>query len=106
RAHQTLITRTTAVLAVLIVWEVSVRSGAISPLFLSSPTAVGARLFKVFADGSIWPNVWATAQVAIGGGLLAIFFGVPLGIIRGRSRLARDTIEPFVIAVASAPIVA
>ena len=104
--HRTLVTRTIAVTTFLFVWEAMVRWGGVSPLFLSSPSAVVLRLIHVFADGSIWPNIRATAQVAFGGGLLAVVVGVPLGVAMGRSTVVRDTIEPFVIGVSSAPIVA
>lgn len=104
--HRTAITRTTAVVIFLCAWEAAVRWGGVSPLFLSSPSAVVLRLVKVFANGSIWPSVLATANVAVWGAALSIVVGVPVGILMGRSMLVRDTLEPFIMAMASAPIVA
>lgn len=104
--HRTAITRTAAVVIFLFAWEASVRWGGVSPLFLSSPIAVAARLVKIFATGTIWPSLGATAYVAAWGALLAIVIGVPVGIAMGRSKLVRDTLEPFIMAMASAPIVA
>lgn len=106
RRHRTIITRAVAVCAFLFAWEASVRWGGVSPLFLSSPSAVLERTVKVFADGSIWPNVLATANVAAWGAFLAFVVGVPIGVLMGRSILVRDTLEPFIMAVAAAPIVA
>ena len=104
--YRTAITRTVAVTVFLFVWEAAVRWGGVSPLFLSSPSAVAARFVKVFADGSIWPSVFATANVAAWGAFLSIVVGVPIGVLMGRSKLVRDTLEPFIMAMSSAPIVA
>src|SRR5580698_10638525 len=98
--HRTALTRTIAVAVFLFVWEAAVRWGGVSPLFLSSPSAVALRLIKVFANGSIWPSLLATANVAAWGAFLAIAFGVPIGMLMGRSKLVRDTLEPFIMAMA------
>jgi ABC-type nitrate/sulfonate/bicarbonate transport system permease component len=104
--HRTAITRTVAVVLFLLVWEGAVRFGGVSPLFLRSPSAVALRLVKVFADGSIWPSLLATANVAAWGAFLSIVVGVPVGVLMGRSTLVRDTLEPFIMGMSSAPIVA
>jgi ABC-type nitrate/sulfonate/bicarbonate transport system permease component len=61
---------------------------------------------QVFGNGSIWPSINATAQVAWWGAVFAVIAGVPVGVIMGRSLFVRDTLEPFIIAMSSAPIVA
>lgn len=104
--HQTAITRTIAVVVVLGIWEWAVRTGEVNPLFLSSPTDIGVRMYEVFADGSIWVHIWASGQIALYGFLLSVGVGVPLGMLMGRSRLARDTLEPFIMAKYSSPTVA
>lgn len=106
KRHRTIITRLLAVFAFLFLWEAAVRWGGVSPLFLSSPSAVIVRLGQVFANGSIWPSIAATANVAAWGAFLAIAVGVPIGVMMGRSLLLRDTLEPFIIGFAAAPIVA
>lgn len=106
RDHRTAITRTIAVALFLGTWEWSVRSGAVNALFLSSPYLVGERLYEVFADGSIWKHIAASGEVAGWGFFLSVAVGVPLGTLMGRSRLARDTLEPFIMAKYSSPTVA
>jgi ABC-type nitrate/sulfonate/bicarbonate transport system permease component len=106
KRKRTAITRTLAVAVFLFVWEAAVRWGGVSPLFLSSPSSVIVRMAKVFADGSIWPNISATAQVAGWGAFLAVAVGVPIGVLMGRSLFLRDVLEPFIIGVSAAPIVA
>ena len=104
--HRTAITRLVAVVVFLGAWQWAVASGAISELFLSSPAAIAARLYEVFADGSIWQHIFASGEVALWGFVLSILFGVPIGMLMGRVRLARDTLEPFIMAQYSSPIVA
>jgi ABC-type nitrate/sulfonate/bicarbonate transport system permease component len=106
REHRTALTRLIAVVAFLGLWEWAVRSGSVSPLFLSSPIVVMERLIDVFATGIIWPHLWASGKVALIGFGIAVAIGVPLGILMGRNRLARDTLEPFIMAKYSAPTVA
>ncbi len=104
--HRTPLTRTLAALVFLGAWEWSVRGGMVDPLFLSSPSQVAMRLAQVFADGSIYPHLWATGQTALWGFVLSCVVGVPIGVLMGRSVLVRDTLEPFIMAQASVPTVA
>ena len=90
----------------LAAWEGLVRSGRVNPLFLSSPTLVFAKLYEVFADGSIWPHIWASGEVALLGFIISIVIGVPIGLAMGRSRFVRDSTEPFVMASYASPTVA
>jgi len=106
KRHQTLITRLVAIGLVLGTWEWAVSSGAINPLFLSSPSSVLVRLAEVFANGTIWPHILASGEVALWAFALSVGVGVPLGMLMGRVRLARDTLEPFIIAKYSSPTVA
>jgi ABC-type nitrate/sulfonate/bicarbonate transport system permease component len=103
---RTPVTRAAATLAFLGVWELAVRAGWVDPLFLSSPSQVAVRLYQVFADGTIWPHLWASGTTAFWGFVFSCVVGVPIGILMGRSVLVRDTLEPFVMAQASVPTVA
>src|SRR5262245_22945255 len=96
--HQTGIPRLAAICLVLALWEWTVRAGKVNPLFLSSPSLVFEKLYEVFADGSIWPHIAASAEIALLGFVISILIGVPLGIAMGRSKFVRDSTEPFVMA--------
>lgn len=106
RDHRTAICRTIAITAFIGLWEWAVRSGAIDPLFLSSPSLIATRMMEVFADGTIWEHIGASFEVAALGFLFSVLVGVPLGTFMGRVPLARDTLEPFIMAKYSAPTVA
>src|ERR1700685_311026 len=68
---RTPLTRSLAAFVFLGVWEWSVRAGMVDPLFLSSPSQVAVRLFQVFADGTIYPHLWASGQTALWGFVLS-----------------------------------
>jgi ABC-type nitrate/sulfonate/bicarbonate transport system permease component len=103
---QAAITRLLAVLGALAAWEALARSGAVNPLFLSSPHDVAAKLVQLFGTGVIWPHLWASGQEAAFGFGLAILVGVPMGVAMARLPLVRHTLEPFIMALYSSPSVA
>lgn len=100
------VTRLVATALFLAVWELAVRAGWVDPLFLSSPSQVAVRLYKVFATDMIWPHLWASGSAAFLGFVTSCLVGIPLGIAMGRSRWVRDALEPFIMAQASIPTVA
>jgi len=104
--HRTAITRIITAILLFGGWEWAVRSGSVNPLFISSPTIIGLRLFEVFADGSIWPHILASGEIAGLGFLLSVVLGVPIGMLMGRVRLVRDALEPLIMAKYSSPTVA
>lgn len=104
--HDTAFTRTLAVVIFLAVWQGMFMSGKISPLYLSSPSLIAQTMFKVFWTGEIWPHLAASGHVALIGYLISVGLGIPIGAFMGRSVLARDTLEPFIMAHYSAPTVA
>jgi ABC-type nitrate/sulfonate/bicarbonate transport system permease component len=87
-------------------WEVLARTGSVSPLFLSSPSDVAARLAQLFATGAIWPHLRASALEAGLGFGMAIAVGVPVGIAMGRITVVRHSLEPLVATLYSSPAVA
>lgn len=76
------------VLGFFIVWQLAVSAGLVSSRYIASPSEI----FKLFIlklhdanpDGAILSvNVLASLQVALTGFLLAVAFGVPLGLFMG-----------------------
>ncbi len=87
-------------------WEIGSRLGFLDPLFASSPSLIIERLGQMIADGSIWPHVLASANIAALGFGLSVAVGVPLGLAMGRSPTIRATLEPFTTALNASPQVA
>jgi ABC-type nitrate/sulfonate/bicarbonate transport system permease component len=104
--HKTAFTRTLAVTLFLAAWEALFLSDSVSPLFFSSPSLIAVGMVKIFASGEIWPHLGASGEVALIGYLISVGLGIPIGVFMGRSRLARDTLEPFIMAQYSAPTAA
>jgi ABC-type nitrate/sulfonate/bicarbonate transport system permease component len=87
-------------------WEISSQLGWLDPLFASSPSLIVEKLYDMVADGTIWPHVVASANIAALGFGLSVVVGVPMGLLMGRSPTLRATLEPFTTALNAAPQVA
>ncbi len=86
-------------------WQLS--SGwLLSPLYISSPIAVGKALYGMLADGSLIRNMWVTAFEAGAGFLLGSIAGIIVGLVLGRARLLADVLDPFLFGLYSLPKVA
>lgn len=95
-----------AVVIFFAAWEIAERVGWLDPLFASSPSLIVEKLIAMIADGSIWPHVAASAEIAGLGFGLSIVVGVPMGLAMGRSITLRAVIEPFTTALNASPQVA
>jgi NitT/TauT family transport system permease protein len=62
--------------------------------------------WQVIAKGSIYKDIWVSFQEFAIGYLLAVFIGIPLGMITGWYRRINYVIEPFVSALYATPRVA
>jgi len=98
--------RVGALTAFIAAWEIASRLGLLDPLFASSPSLIVEKLAQMIADGTIWPHVLASANIAALGFGLSVVVGVPLGLAMGRSSVIRATLEPFTTALNASPQVA
>jgi NitT/TauT family transport system permease protein len=87
-------------------WEL-LSTYVLDPFYYSKPSAIAARLYGWFADGtskgSIWSNISVTLQEAVYGFLLGAVAGVVLGILFGRARLLAEVLSPFIQALNAVP---
>ena len=94
------------IVLLLIAWELLPRVVTLSAgtkLFFATPSQVAGTLWRMFATGSIWAPLGASASgFAVGLGL-AIIIGLPLGVLLGRSRLLTAMFDPFVTALNATP---
>lgn len=90
----------------LAAWEGSSRVGWLDPLFASSPSLILEKLVSMISDGSLWPHVLASANIAGLGFGFSVLVGVPLGLAMGRSKNIRAAVEPFTTALNASPQVA
>jgi len=92
-----------ALLILLALWEAAGRAGMLNPLYLPSPSQIGAALVDLFSDGRIWPHLEATFTAALGGLLLGIAVGVVLGVAAALMRLVAELLEPMMTLLNAVP---
>ena len=95
-----------SMLIFLALWEITVRAGAVNPLFTSSPSRIVIAAIGMFADGSIYGHLWVSATEFFTGFALAVVIGVPLGILMGWYSRLNAILEPFVSALYATPRIA
>src|SRR4249920_3212907 len=83
-----------AFLVLLAVWEAAARAGMLNPLYLPSPSRIGAALVDLFSDGRIWPHLEATFSAALGGLALGIAVGILLGVVAALVPFIAELLEP------------
>ena len=92
-----------AFLVLLAVWEAAGRAGMLNPLYLPSPSQIGAALFDLFSDGRIWPHLEATFTAALGGLVIGIVVGVVLGVAAALVQVIAELIEPVMTLLNAVP---
>jgi NitT/TauT family transport system permease protein len=95
--------QTLAIVVLLLFWEAFGRAGWIDPFYLPPPSAIGAALYAVFADGSIWPHLVATFSAALLGLALGLAIGAVLGFAAALIRPIADLLEPIMILLNAIP---
>ncbi|MGH7035245.1 MAG: ABC transporter permease [Stellaceae bacterium] len=106
RAGMQNVLRIGGIVLFLTAWEGSSRAGWLDPLFASSPSLIIEKLVSMISDGSLWPHVLASANIAGLGFGFSVLVGVPLGLAMGRSKNIRAAVEPFTTALNASPQVA
>jgi sulfonate transport system permease protein len=92
-----------AFVILLAVWEAAARAGMLNPLYLPSPSRIGAALMDLFSDGRIWPHLEATFSAALGGLALGIVVGVILGVAAVLVPLVAELLEPVMTVLNAVP---
>jgi sulfonate transport system permease protein len=92
-----------ALLILLALWEAAGRAGMLNPLYLPSPSQIGAALVELFSDGRIWPHLEATFAAALGGLVLGIVVGAVLGVAAALVRLIAELLEPVMTLLNAVP---
>ena len=92
-----------ALLILLALWEAAGYAGMLNPLYLPSPSQIGAALVELFSDGRIWPHLEATFTAALGGLVLGIAVGAVLGVAAALVRLVAELLEPVMTLLNAVP---
>jgi ABC-type nitrate/sulfonate/bicarbonate transport system permease component len=95
-AHYRLILGGSGVVAFLLLWEWAGTSGAVNPLFISSPSRIAHAFASLSASGELGKDVWVSSLEFLYGFGLAIAVGIPFGILMGWYRPVEAIFDPFV----------
>jgi NitT/TauT family transport system permease protein len=96
----------TAVLLVLVAWQLAVWGGVSDPTKLPSPHAVGKALNERWREGDLLSIIWTSVQRGLLGFLAALAIGTPLGLLVARVPFVRAAIGPILSGLQSLPSVA
>jgi ABC-type nitrate/sulfonate/bicarbonate transport system permease component len=93
-----------SVALLLLVWEWFGRD--INPVFGSYPSAIAAAFWDLALSGKLGTAMAESLQPFVAGYSLAILFGIPLGLLIGRYRIAEAALGIYVTAGYAMPLVA
>src|SRR5260370_32886071 len=92
-----------AFIVLLLGWEAAGRFHLLNPLFMPSPSQIGAALIDLFGSGRIWPHLEATFTAALGGLVIGIAVGILLGVLAALGPLVAELLEPVMTLLHSIP---
>jgi ABC-type nitrate/sulfonate/bicarbonate transport system permease component len=83
------------IVALLVVWELLARSGLVSPQVLPRFSSVGAAAADLAVSGTLAHHLVVSLYRALGGLLLSLLVGVPLGFAMATNRGAERFFDPL-----------
>lgn len=90
--------------AVLLIWELTIRLFDIRQFLLPSPSSIAQSLVNEWP--LIRPRLWNTTRGALGGFAIGVTAGIMMAFITARFAALTEAMMPFAIAANSVPIVA
>lgn len=91
---------------VLCVWQAAIEIGKIPSTILPKPFATIQGLFNWFYSGDIYPHLWATVKVAIGGYILGAILAVSLAAVMALYKPAYRHLIVLLMTVQAIPKIA
>ncbi|GII60810.1 hypothetical protein Skr01_08950 [Sphaerisporangium krabiense] len=95
--------RAAGVVVALVAWQVA---GLVWPQVTSSPVRVAGELARLAVEGDLPGLVAGTVGTLLAGWAAAAVLGVAAGYVIGRYRTAAVALEPYLVALYSAPLIA
>ena len=96
-----------ALFAVLLAfWEVAVRAGWISRVYMASPAEIAVQLQNLLLSGELWTHLWASVRRLLLGWNVGSLLGIAAGLLIGLWRIGRGTLLPLVSALFPVPKIA
>lgn len=89
-----------------ILWESIGRAGLVPEFVLPAPSAIGRRLYELFASGIIWPHLQATAIAVLSGFALGVGTGFFFGALVAMLPAVEKYVYPYIVALQTVPKIA
>jgi NitT/TauT family transport system permease protein len=93
-------------IAILGVWELLVRSFAVSAFVLPAPSAIATRFIQLLTSGIIWPHLLATLTSIVSGMLIGSLLGLLCGGLISLIPIIDRLVYPYVVAIQTVPKIA
>src|SRR5476651_2436100 len=90
---------------IVVVWEL-VSGRLVSLFYLSRPSLIAEKFWKILIDGTLLHHMAITTGEAVAGFIIGGTAGAAIGLVLGRSKLLAETLDPFIVAFYSLPKVA
>jgi len=94
------------VLALLFIWEIGARWGALDPLLFSSPTAVAQLTADLAASGELWRHIGITVYETLLGFAVGTFGGILVALALWFFPLFGRVLDPYLVVLNSLPKIA
>ncbi|MDF3811022.1 MULTISPECIES: ABC transporter permease [Rhodopseudomonas] len=93
-------------IVLLAIWEGVCRIFEVSPLVLPAPSGVVIRLYRMFAEGAIWPHLGVTLSEILIGFFVGIISGLVVGALVSLVPTVERLVYPYLVALQTVPKVA
>lgn len=93
-----------SLVVVLTLWQVV--GSRINPIFLSTPSKIGAAFVATIGSGELPAAMLVSLGVTTAGFFVAMLIGIPIGLLMGRFRTFEYLIDPYVNALYVVPRIA
>ena len=96
KQYEPLMIGTTSVIVVLVIWQLVANARYFPVLFLPGPIDIAEAFVKLFQEGEIWIDIATSGQELIIGYVMAIVFGLSIGLLMGWYTRFQYALDPFV----------
>lgn len=95
-----------ALALVIAIWQLAGSAGWVNPLFLPSPSAIAAAIYKLATSGALWQHLsWSIMRIG-SGWIIGTVAGIITGFAIGLSTMARGVGITFISALFPIPKIA
>jgi NitT/TauT family transport system permease protein len=91
--------------ALIVLWDLAVRTGRWSPVLLPSPASVAEYIWAATLDGSLLDATWVTLKRLLVGYAVGVLIGLPIGLLTSSSEVMEDTVGALALGLQTLPSV-